>query len=112
MKSTNHFTVRFGLRHPKSNQTEASIFVRIIVDKKRSEIYLNKTIDPNFWNNHKQCAQGSRELTARINPHLDEVRFKLNDCYQQLKMQGIFITAKPSKVYMWGKNRYIIRYTP
>ncbi len=102
MKSTNNFAVRFILRHTNKNLPEAVIYARIIVDKKRVEISLNKLIDPGFWNGEKQSAFGSKELVNRINPYIDEVRFKLNDCYRQLKMQDTFITAEEIKSLFVG----------
>ncbi|HKO78893.1 MAG TPA: site-specific integrase [Chitinophagaceae bacterium] len=104
MKSTNNFAVRFILRHTNNNLPEAVIFARIIVDKKQVEISLNKSIDPASWNREKQCAFGSKELVRRINPYIDEVRFKLNDCYRQLTMQDTFITAKAIKSLFVGEE--------
>lgn len=105
MKSTNNFVVRFILRHTNKNLSEAVIFARIILDKKRTEISLNKSIDPVYWNGEKQCAFGNKKLVNRINPFIDEVRFKLNDCYRQLKMQDTFITAEAIKSLFVGEEQ-------
>ncbi len=105
MKSTTNFRVCFILRHTDKKSSEALIFARIIANHKRAEICLNKGIDPTCWNSQRQCAEGSRDLISRINPYLDEVRFKLNDCFQQLKMQDTFINAGVIKSLFVGEEQ-------
>jgi hypothetical protein len=71
MERTKAFGVRFILRHTTTNSSEALIYVRTSFNKKRSELSVNRAIDPNNWNPAKQCVFGSKELMNRINPYLD-----------------------------------------
>lgn len=96
MDSTTTFRVRFILRHNPVNVSEAQIYAQIIINGKRTEIYANRSIHADCWNPERQCAVGNKELVNRINPLLEEVRYKLTDCYQQLKLQNAFITDDSS----------------
>lgn len=105
MKSTNNFSVRFILRNTSNNLSEALIYARITVDRKRAEISLARSIDPQSWDATRQIVNGSKELVSRINPFLEECRYKLIDCYQQLKSQNGFVTANAIKSLFLGDDR-------
>jgi integrase/recombinase XerD len=96
MKSTDTFGVRFLIRMTR-NKLTALIYARITVNGKRSEISLDKTVDPALWDSENQITIGSKELTNRINPFLDETRLKLVSCYNQLKEQNALINADAIK---------------
>ncbi len=97
MKSTNNLGLRFIIRHCKNKLSGSLIYARITIDRKRIEISLNKTIEPDQWDSKKQMAIGSKELVSRINPFLDETRLKLINCYRQLKEQKALINPDAIK---------------
>ena len=97
MESTNNFGLRFVIRHCKNKLSGALMYARITVDRKRIEISLNKTIEPDLWDSKNQIAIGTKELTSRINPFINETRLKLIDCYRQLKEQKALINADAIK---------------
>lgn len=105
MESTKTFSVRFILRHTIANSTDAGIYARITYDKKRAELGVDRNIDPDCWNPEKQCATGSRELMNRINPHLEEIRFKLTESFYKLKSQNSYITADAIKRHYTGDEK-------
>lgn len=105
MESTKTFSVRFILRHTIANSSDAAIYCRISYDKKRAELSADRSIDPRCWNPEKQIATGSRELMNRINPHLEEIRFKLTECYYKLKTQNSYITAEAIKRLYTGEEK-------
>src|SRR5690606_16853724 len=105
MERTKAFGVRFILRHTTTNSSEALIYARISFNKKRSELSVNRAIDPNNWNPAKQCVFGSKELMNRINPYLDEVRYKLTECFHKLKTQNGYITAEAIKRLYTGEDK-------
>lgn len=105
MESTKTFSVRFILRHTIANSSDAAIYCRISYDKKRAELSADRSIDPKCWNPEKQCATGSKELMSRINPHLEEIRFKLAECYYKLKTQNSYITAETIKRLHTGEDK-------
>ncbi len=105
MESTKTFSVRFILRHTIANSSDAAIYCRISYDKKRAELSADRSIDPRCWNPEKQIANGSKELMNRINPHLEEIRFKLTECYYKLKTQNSYITAEAIKRLYTGEEK-------
>lgn len=105
MESTKAFSVRFILRYTTTNSSEALIYARISFNKKRSELSVNRAIDPNNWDSAKQCVFGSKELMNRINPYLDEVRYKVTECYHKLKAQNGYITAEAIKRLFTGEDK-------
>lgn len=104
MESTNTYSMRFILRQYPDNPNESKIFARITIDRKRTEINSNQTVHSDSWDPEKQCVVGSRDLMNRINPHLEEMRYKLKDCYHQLKMQSGFITGDSIKKIYHGES--------
>jgi len=105
MESTKTFSVRFILRHTIANSSEAAIYARITYARKRSDVSAERNIDPKCWNPQKQTATGSKELMNRINPHLEEIRFKLTECYYKLKTQNTFITSEAIKRLYIGEEK-------
>ena len=105
MESTKTFSVRFILRYTIPNSSEALIYARISYDKKRSEVSVDRFINPNNWNAERQCAAGSKDLMARVNPYLDEVKYKLSECFYKLKAQNGYITAEAIKRLYTGEDK-------
>jgi len=69
------------------------IYVRIVVDKKRVEISLKKTIAPENWNDAKGLPKGSNNDARKLNTYLEQVRSRLTECYQELNLKKQLITA-------------------
>jgi site-specific recombinase XerD len=82
----------------------ALIYARLSYNKKRSELSLQRTIDPKNWNAVAQCAVGSKELIKIINPYLDEVRYKLTECFHKLKTQNSYISVDAIKRIYTGED--------
>lgn len=73
MKSTNTFGIQFIIRIPKNEKaTEATVYARITVNGRRSEVSLKKKIDPKFWDEAKGRAKGKRDESASLNITLSE----------------------------------------
>lgn len=104
MESTSNYNMRFILRQYPDNPNESKIFARIMIDRKRTEINTGQTVHADNWDPQKQSVVGSRDLMNRINPHLEEMRYKLKDCYHQLKLQGVFITGDSIKKIYQGET--------
>jgi integrase/recombinase XerD len=77
-------------------------FARITIDRKRTEINSHQTIHADYWDPEKQCVVGSRELINHINPILEEMQYKLKDCYHQLILKSTFITGDSIKKLYFG----------
>ena len=105
MESTANFSLRFILRYVSANSPEALIYARISFNKRRAEIYLNRSINPKTWDANRQCVSGSKDLVASMNPYLDEVRYKLTECYHQLKRQNRPVSAEAIKRLYIGEDK-------
>lgn len=104
MESTKALSIRFILRYSSSYSLEALIYARISYNKKRSEVSVNRTINPNRWDSEKQSVVGSKELMNQINPHLEEVRYKLTECFYKLKEKNGYITTEAIKRLYMGED--------
>jgi integrase/recombinase XerD len=104
MKSTNTFGVHFIIRPLKRNN-QSLLYVRIVVNKRRIEISLKRTIDPELWDSASGCAKAIRETARELNSFIDDVRFKLIECYRQLQVQHKIITAVAIKSLFLGEEK-------
>ncbi len=85
--------------------SKALIYARVTINGKRLEISLKRSIDSLFWDGKKGCIQGNKEFACKINPYIEEVRYKLMESYQQLRMQGSFISVHTLKNLFLGEEK-------
>lgn len=77
--------ILFMLRTSRMNKKgEAPIYVRITVDGERSEIALNRFIEPTKWNAEAGHAKGTTEVVKQLNTYIDIVRNKIYDYQKEL----------------------------
>lgn len=62
------------------------IYARITVNKMRIEIALHKSVDPAYGDMRAGCACNNRDVMRQLNPYIEEVRFKLMECYRELQL--------------------------
>jgi integrase/recombinase XerD len=105
MKTTNTFSVQFVIRMKKNDSSNAIIYARINVNKKRLEISLKKEIQSLLWDNAAECLKGSKPEVKQLNKYISDVRFKLTDCYHELQMQNKIITADAIKSLFLGETK-------
>lgn len=105
MKAKNTFGVQFITRTVKGNAREALVCVRITVNKKRHEISLKRTVDLLYWDKKEGRIKGDKNLARQLNPYLDDVRYKLMDCYHQLQLQNKVITSAAIKSLFLGEEK-------
>jgi integrase/recombinase XerD len=97
MKTTSTFSVQFIIRIKKNDPLQALIYARITINCKRLEISLKRTIDPLGWHYPRECMKGNSIEAKQINKFIEETRYKLRECYQELQMQSKLITADAVK---------------
>lgn len=95
--STNTFGVIFYLRKYKAKNDKAPIYARITVDGRRVDLSIKCSIEESSWNSSRGMAKGSREEIRNLNRHLEQVRAKLVDHYQNMVLQGKLATADAIK---------------
>ncbi|WP_235856411.1 Arm DNA-binding domain-containing protein [Flagellimonas oceanensis] len=67
MKAKNTFAVVFFTRKSRSVPNQLSIYVRITVDGKRSEISLKRNVASKNWDNARNRVKGSSQLDRAVN---------------------------------------------
>jgi len=105
MKTTNTFSVQFIIRTKKNDLTKALIYARISVNGKRIEISLKRIIDPLIWHGAGECVKGTSNDVGQLNKLIEETRYKIRECYQELRMQNKLITAEAIKSLFLGEEK-------
>ena len=95
MRSTNTFGVHFIIR-PNQKGTH-TLYVRIVVNKSKSELGLKRAIDKDDWNPGRGAAKPRTPELKQLNSYLEEVRAKMVTHYQRLDLDDEHITAEAVK---------------
>ncbi|GAA4304552.1 site-specific integrase [Aestuariibaculum suncheonense] len=104
MKSKNTFTVIFFTRKSRSNPQQLSIYVRITVSGKRSEISLKRSVLVKDWDSNKSRAKGSSVKIKALNAYLDEVFGKLLNCHKELLFEDVIVSSDSIKARYLGED--------
>ena len=87
-------SILFYLRRDKLNTSkEAPIYLRITVNGRRSEMAVQRVIDPAKWNKKAGRATGSRSEAKILNEYLDAQRQKVYEAQKELMDENSPITA-------------------
>ncbi|HWB28296.1 MAG TPA: site-specific integrase [Chitinophagaceae bacterium] len=85
MKQLNSFGIQFIARAGKTDKKQALLYVRITVNSQRTEMSLKKAIDKGTWNQSKETVKSGRDAKS-TNSYIEQVRFRLTECYRQLQL--------------------------
>lgn len=77
------------------------IYVRLTVNRKRTEFSLQRSIDKSQWHSEKGYAIGNTKEAKQLNATLDHVRIKIMMIRKEMEESGMLITSKTIR------NRYI-----
>ncbi len=103
MRSNNSFGIHFIIRSAKNPDDElATVFARVTVNGRRTEISLKKKVRVQNWDEAKGKARGSKEETRRLNEHIERIRSLVADCYHQLIEQRKVVTTDSVKALFLG----------
>jgi site-specific recombinase XerD len=103
MTTSNTFGIVFYIKRQKAKNGKAPIYARITVDGKRVELSLKMDVDIEInWNDAKGMAKGKSEEIRSLNTYLEQVRFRLVECYQHLQLKKKLITAEAIKAQFCG----------
>ncbi len=104
MKTTQTFSVQFIARTKKLNPEQALIYARITVCRKAVEISLKRNILYAEWNRKAECVSNKTLTAKQINKHIDNCRYRLMECYQQLLIEHKVISAEKIKSLFLGET--------
>ena len=91
------FSVLFFTRNLNAKENKLSIYARITVNGKCSELSLKRKIPVNKWDSSKGRLKGNTPQTRKINEYLDQVYSKLLDTHKKLLDKDSLITASKIK---------------
>ena len=104
MQTNSTFAIIFFTRKPKGLSDELSIYARVTVNGKRSEISLKRSVLVNDWDNNKARCRGNTSKIRLLNAYLDEVYSKLLDCHKQLFAEDKMVSANSIKARFLGED--------
>jgi len=104
METSNTFSIIFFTRKSRSNSNRLTIYCRITVNGKRSEISLQRSIMVSEWDNSKSLGRGNSTKARVLNNYLDHVYNKLLVCHKQLLEEDKVIFANAIKGRYLGKD--------
>lgn len=78
------YSLLFYVKKTKSNSKNATIYLRITIDGKRSEISTGKTIKTSDWNPKMGKVSGSSSYAKTLNAFLESLRTKMFESYNYL----------------------------
>src|SRR3546814_12608226 len=73
-----------------------------ILNGKRVEISVKRSIEPALWNAVRGMAKGTREETRKLNKFLEQFRAGIVECYQEMLLSRKLITAEMLKAKVTG----------
>ncbi len=104
MKTSRTFSILFWINSSRTSNGYAKLFVRITVNSKRANIGLNRDIPVDIWDTKTKKVIGKSINAREINKHIDLVRTKLYNIYQELDYKNELITAKLIKAKYLGED--------
>ena len=105
MKTTQTFAVRMIALPKKSNLNEAFIFARITISKKVIDISLKRTTLCSLWDSKRECINSKTPEAKQINKFIDDTRYRLMECYQQLLLEHKVISPQAIKTLYLGDTK-------
>ncbi len=102
------FSILFFVRKkPGDIYSMASIYLRITVDSKRTEISLRRKIRPSDWNSSAGKVKGSSPKAIEINKYLEDIRHKVYAIHSKLIFKEKTFTALTIREKFLGKDKTV-----
>lgn len=94
MRTSSTFGIHFVLRGNRGKNGLSAIYMRIVVNKSRSEVALKRQVAPSDWSDAKGLARPKNDELRKLNTHLEQLRGMMAGHYQELQLQKKVITAE------------------
>jgi len=109
MKNTNTFGIQFVIRIFKQGKSkQATVYARITVNGRRTEISLKQKVDPDAWDEVKGRAKGKSEEIIKLNNYIERIRTLIADGYHDLVQQRKPVTVDSVKSLFLGCDEEIM----
>ena len=98
-------SVKFFLNVRRQRSPEKMpLYLRIIIQGGKSELFLNTIIDPKIWDEHKQRVISKVKSDLHINHRLNEIEAQINDIIFDLEQKKETINTKVVVRLLTGKS--------
>lgn len=97
MRTKNTFGIHYVLRTNRGGKGKAAIYVRIVVNKTRTEMSLKKSVGVDEWNEAKGMAKPKNDSLKSLNSYLEEIHCRLTSAYQEFVLESEFVNADAVK---------------
>jgi site-specific recombinase XerD len=105
MKSKNTFGIQFIIRIPRQDKNGlATVYARITVNSRRTEISLKKKIAAKDWDDLRGRAKGKNDEIIKLNSHIERIRTLIADGYHNLVQQRKTVTVDAVKLLFVGSD--------
>ncbi|PRX54009.1 site-specific integrase [Flagellimonas meridianipacifica] len=104
MKTSHTFSILFWINSSRATKGNAELFARVTVNGKRANIGLKRKVPISQWDSKTKKVSGTGVPSKQINNHIEQVRARLYDIYQELKYKDEFITAQLIKAKYNGED--------
>ena len=81
MQTIKTFSIHFWINKSKRKDSNAPLYARITVEKKRVEISLKQMAPIEKWDKRSQQVKGRSFESKQINNYLDQCKAQLFNCY-------------------------------
>lgn len=102
MKTNRTFNQIFFPKKSGGKTGNTLVYLRITIDGVRSEISLNRQLNPGDWNDQSRRLNGRTPEAKSFNSYLDTVEFRIFEIYKELVGEGVEITTEMIKARFMG----------
>lgn len=95
------FGVSFHAKKSKEKDGKLPIYARITVDGQRVELSIKRDVEKGNWDDGKGSVKGSKPEIKALKVHIEEIRRRLFECFDELFKDKKLITAEAIK------NKYV-----
>jgi hypothetical protein len=72
---------------------DAPVSMRITVSGKREEVRTKKSINPDLWNQAKECSRERDKKSRDRNEYIESAKIKVSQLFNEMERAGKSITA-------------------
>lgn len=106
MNNMQTFGLQFIVRHKRKNSSKAGIYLRITVNRRKTEVSTKLFCPIELWDKSNEKVRSSRDFNYRhINRLIEENRAKVQSIYHDLRMQEQLITPEIIKNQFLGNKK-------
>lgn len=104
MKTSTTFSILIWINTSRVKDNQAKLFARVTVNQKRVNISLKRSVDVATWDKSKSQVKGNSQQAKITNRYIEQVKAKLFQSYQNLKLEDKLITAQAIKSNYLGED--------